>query len=62
MIGLILNGLELIKLHQDGEVNDRPRKTAMNGRPSVSHLYKGNALLENEFNDRLMMTSCTTCL
>ena len=29
MIGLLLNGLEVIKLHQDGEANDRPRKPDM---------------------------------
>ncbi len=32
MIGLLLNGLEVVKLHQDGEANDRPRKTTMDGR------------------------------
>ncbi len=43
MVGLLLNGLGVVKLSQDGEVNDRRRKTAMYG-------------LENEFNDRLIMT------
>jgi hypothetical protein len=46
MIGVFLNGLRVGKLHQDGEAYDRPRKTAKEGRPSVSHLCKGNALLE----------------
>ncbi len=32
MFGLLLNGLGVVKLRQDGEVNDHPRKTAMEGR------------------------------
>ena len=32
MIGLLLNGLGVVKRSQDGDVNDRPRKTAMYGR------------------------------
>ena len=32
MIGLLLNGLGVVKLHQDGEANDRPQKVAMDGR------------------------------
>ncbi|MBU2646701.1 hypothetical protein KKI24_18475 [bacterium] len=32
MIGLFLNGLEVVKHRQDGDVNDRPRKMAMDGR------------------------------
>ena len=32
MIGLLLNGLGVVKRSQDGEVNDRPRKTAMTSR------------------------------
>jgi|APSaa5957512622_1039677.scaffolds.fasta_scaffold706683_1 hypothetical protein len=40
MIGLLLNGLRAVKRSQDGEVNDRPRKVA----------------IENEYNDRLIMT------
>ena len=32
MIGLLLNGLGVVKRSQDGEVNDRPRKTTMYGR------------------------------
>ena len=43
MIGLLLNGLGVVKLHQDGEANDRPRRWA--GMPT-----------ENEFNDRLILT------
>ena len=35
MIGLLLNGLGVVKLHQDGEANDRPRKCAwLNSRDS----------------------------
>ena len=43
MIGLLLNGLGVVKRSQDGEVNDRPRRQAW--MPA-----------ENEFNDRLIMT------
>jgi hypothetical protein len=32
MIVLSLNGLGVVKRSQDGEVNDRPRKTAIDGR------------------------------
>ncbi|MBU2643435.1 hypothetical protein KKI24_01925 [bacterium] len=32
MIGLLLNRLGVVKRSQDGKVNDRPRKTAMDGR------------------------------
>ncbi len=32
MISLLLNGLGTVKHHQDGDVSDRPRKVAMDGR------------------------------
>ena len=44
MFGLLLNGLGVVKLHQDGEVNDRPRRQA-------------RMPAENEFKDRLIMTT-----
>ena len=43
MIGLLLNGLGVVKRSQDGEVNDHPRRQVW--MPT-----------ENEFNDRLIMT------
>jgi len=44
MVDLLLSGLGTVKHRQDGDVSDRPRRQA--GMPS-----------ENEFNDRLIMTS-----
>ena len=49
MIGLLLNGLGVVKRNQDGEVNDRPRKTVM---VEFARLAAKN--VENEFNDRFM--------
>ena len=51
MIGLLLNGLGVVKRSQEGEVNDRPWKTAM---AEFARLATKNT--ENEFNDRLIMT------
>ena len=49
MIGLSLNGLGVVKLHQDGEGNDRPRRLA-------------TMPTRNEFNDRvIMMIHGTMC-
>ena len=55
MVGLLLNGLGVVKRSQDGEVNDRPRKTAM---AEFARLAAKN--VENEFNDRLIMTLLET--
>ena len=56
MIGLLLNELGVVRLHQDGEAYDRPRKTAM---AEFARLAVKNT--ENEFNDRLIMTTpCVT--
>ena len=51
MISLLLNGLGVVKRSQDGGVNDRPRKTTM---AEFARLAAKN--VENEFNDRLIIT------
>jgi len=48
MIGLLLNGLDVVKRSQDGEVNDRPRR-----QPWMA--------AENEFNDRLIIPDIFWC-
>ena len=55
MIGLLLNGLGVVNRSQDGEANDRSRKTAIS---EFARLAAKN--VENEFNDRLIMTIHTT--
>ena len=56
MTGLLLNGLGVVIRSQDGEVADRPQKTAMT---EFARLATKN--VENEFNDRLIMTTpCVT--
>ena len=51
MIGLLLNGLGVVKRSQDGEVNDHLRKTAMF---EFARLAAKN--VENEFTDKLIIT------
>ena len=48
MIGLLLNGLGVVKYHQDGDTSDRPRR-----QPWMA--------AENEFNDRLIMPDTIWC-
>ncbi len=48
VIGLLLNGLGVIKHRQDGDVNDRPRR-----QPGMA--------AENEFNNRLIMPASFWC-
>jgi len=48
MIGLLLNGLEVVKRSQDGEVNDRPRR-----QPWMA--------AENEFNDSMVIPEPFWC-
>jgi hypothetical protein len=48
MIGLLLNGLGVVKRSQEGEVSDRPRR-----QPWMD--------AENEFSDRLIMPDIFWC-
>ena len=55
MIGMLLNGLGVVKQSQDGEANDRSRNTAM---AEFARLAAKN--VENAFNDRLITTRHAT--
>ena len=51
MIGQLLNGLGVVKRSQDGEANDRLRKTAM-----TEFARSATKNVENEYDDRLIVT------